>query len=268
MPFLEGDQLRLHYQVQGKGPRLLFIPGTASDLRQQLNIFKSPLAAHFELLSYDQRGIGQSNSPDPLPTMRDYAADAKALLDHVGWKKCLCMGESFGGMVAQEFVLNYPETVEKLVLVVTSSGGKGGSSFPYHEYDISQMTLQERADFWVQCGDRRYQEPSWKETPLYKQQYETYLEVFQLGVSNPERKMMSERQIAARKLHDTYERLPTLRMPTYICGGCFDKTAPLQNQFALFQQIPHARLTLFDGSHMLLWQDPFAFQSIVAFYLT
>jgi 3-oxoadipate enol-lactonase len=119
-------------------------------------------------------------------------------------------------MVAQEFALNYPDHIDKLVLVVTSSGGKGGSSFPFHDYDISNMTLEERADFWVQCCDSRASQPNWKEThpDAYQQQYKTYLQVFQLGAINPERKIFSERQIYARKLHNTYDRLPNLKIPT------------------------------------------------------
>ena len=48
---------------------MVFIPGTASDLRQQWNIFASPLSEHFEVLSFDPRGIGQANLPDASPTM-------------------------------------------------------------------------------------------------------------------------------------------------------------------------------------------------------
>jgi 3-oxoadipate enol-lactonase len=267
MPFIENQNLKLYYEMHGKGPKVLFITGTASDLRQSSNIFKSPLVDNFELLSLDQRGIGQSNSPDPEPTMLDYAKDIKNLLDHLGWKKCHCIGESFGGMVAQEFAVNFPEYIEKLVLVVTSSGGAGGSSFPYHDYDISKMSLEERADFWVQCADVRATIPGWKEThpEMYRQQYQNYLEVFQLSATNPDRKSFSAKQIFARKLHNTYERLANLNLPTYICGGHYDKTAPIENQLALLRKIPNARLTLFNGSHMLLWQDPFAFQSIISF---
>ncbi len=265
MPFFNANQLHLNYRIQGSGPRFVFIPGTASDLRRDFNIFQSPLIKHFEVLSFDPRGIGQSSSPDPYPTMLDYANDVKHLLDSLGWKKCHCAGESFGGMIAQEFALNHPGYVEKLVLVVTSSGGKGGSSFPFHDYDLSKMTLEERADFFVQCGDARYTDPSWKETKLYRLQYETYLQVFQIGQENPQRKLFSERQIAARKLHNTFDRLQYLKMPTYICGGRHDKLAPVENQLALWGQIPSARLTFFEGSHMLLWQDPFAFQSIADF---
>ena len=265
MPFYTSGELKLHFKIQGKGPRLLFIPGTASDLRQDRTIFESPLAEHFEVLSFDPRGIGQSTSPDSSPTMVDYANDVKRLLDHIGWKRCFCAGESFGGMIAQEFALQFPECVEKLVLIVTSSGGKGGSSFPFHEHNISKMSLEERADFWVKCGDARYTDSTWKKTRLYQQQYRTYLQVFQMASKNPQQALFSQRQIAARKLHDTFERLPRLKMETFICAGRYDKTAPEENQLALWRQIPDARLAFFKGSHMLLWQDPFAFESIACF---
>jgi 3-oxoadipate enol-lactonase len=205
MAFIALENLTLWYDIRGQGPRVVFIPGTASDLRQQLHIFASPLVEHFEVLSFDQRGIGQSNSPDPAPTMVDYASDVKKLLDTLGWRTCFCIGESFGGMVAQEFALNYPDYVAKLVLVVTSSGGEGGSSFPFHDYDIATMTVEERAEFWVQCCDSRVSQPHWKAThwDIYHQQYQTYVQVFQLAATNPERQSCSARQIHARKLHNT-----------------------------------------------------------------
>ena len=115
MAFIELGTLKLWYDIHGHGPRVVFIPGTVSDLRQQLNIFARPLVEQFDVLSFDQRGIGQSNSPDAEPTMLDYASDVNNLLDKLGWKTCSCIGESFGGMVAQEFALNYPDHVDKLV---------------------------------------------------------------------------------------------------------------------------------------------------------
>ena len=268
MPFFTSNQLQIYYKIEGRGPRLIFLPGTASDLRQKLHVFQSSLVKQFEVLSLDPRGIGQSTSPDPHLTMKDYANDVKRLLDHIGWEKCHCVGESFGGMIAQEFALHHPQYVDRLVLAVTSSGGKGGSSFPYHEHDVSKMSPEEKADFWVQCGDTRYSLPNWKKTKQYLEQYETYLELFQLGAKNPNSVLFGERQIGARKLHDTFDRLSRLQIPTYICGGRYDHTAPIPNQLALWQQIPHARLAFFEGSHRILWQDPFVFQSIALFCIS
>lgn len=268
MPFAQLDALKLYYRMRGKGARLLFITGTASDLRQGLTVFESDLVRHFTVLTLDQRGIGQSNSPVAKPTMQDYARDIKKLLDYVGWKKCYVIGESFGGMVAQEFALRYPQYVEKCVLAVTSSGGKGGSSFPFHQHDMSQMTPQEKAAFFVKCCDTRMKDPKWKtkNKRLYQEQYKTYLEVFKLATKNPHRGLYSQRQIAARKGHNTYSRLSQLKMPVYLVAGRYDNVAPIKNQLALLSKIPQAKLSIFNGSHLVLWQDPLAFESIINFF--
>ena len=102
MPSTDANGVSLYYERQGAGPRLLVVSGTGSDLREQPRIGDGPLAEHFEVLAYDQRGLGQSSVPAWPYAMRDFADDAAALLDAVGWDDCLVIGISFGGMVAQE----------------------------------------------------------------------------------------------------------------------------------------------------------------------
>ena len=134
MPFISVGDIQIYYRIQGKGPRLLVISGTRGDLRQKPSIFDSPLAAHFEILAYDQRGLGRTDKPDIPYSMADYAMDAAGLLDALKWDDCHVMGISFGGMVAQEFAIRYPRRVERLVLACSSSGGLDGNSYPLHEF--------------------------------------------------------------------------------------------------------------------------------------
>ena len=86
MPFAQIRDIRMYYERRGSGPRLLYISGTGGDLRAG-RVFEGPLAEGFDLLAYDQRGLGQTDKPDVPYTMADYAEDAAALLDHVGWDR-------------------------------------------------------------------------------------------------------------------------------------------------------------------------------------
>ena len=77
--------------------------------------------------------------------------------------------------------------------------------------------------------------------------------------------MGARRQLEARADHDTWDRLPSLPMPVYICGGRHDGIAPPSNQEALAHAIPDSRMELFEGGHLFLMQDRSAFGKIVEF---
>jgi pimeloyl-ACP methyl ester carboxylesterase len=78
--------------------------------------------------------------------MASYAADGAALLDHAGWTTARVFGISFGGMVAQELAVTWPDRVERLALLCTSPGGEGGSSYPLHELDVNGHRLSRAPD--------------------------------------------------------------------------------------------------------------------------
>lgn len=264
MPFTTVRDINLYYELAGTGPRLLYISGTGGDLRRKPNMFESPLADHFTILSYDQRGLGQTDRPETPYTMADYAEDANALLDAVGWETCMVMGVSFGGMVAQEFAVRHPERVEKLVLACTSSGGAGGASYPLHE--LIDLDLRAKTMHMMSVGDLR-QDAAWQAAnPDMVQELLTFAEASAaVGAGEPNREIGARLQLLARKDHDTYDRLPSLKMPVFICGGRYDGTASVANQHALKAQIPHAQLALFDGGHGFLQQDPTAHEQIIKF---
>jgi 3-oxoadipate enol-lactonase len=262
---LRGTQL--YYEVgepRAQAKRLLFISGSGGDLRQKPSVFDGPLAREFELLAYDQRGLGQSQVPDGPYSMADYAEDAAALLDHVGWRSCAVMGVSFGGMVAQEFAVRHPQRVERLVLACTSSGGKGGSSYPLHE--LAELSDEARLEKSLELADNRMDAVWRRANP------EAFERVAGLsrgrgepGAGEPRRELGQRLQFEARAGFDVFDRLPTLQMPVFCCGGRFDGIAPPANMEAIQRQIPAARLQLFEGGHMFLLQDKNANREIIAF---
>lgn len=256
--------IEIYYEIRGSGPRLLYIGGSGGDLRQKPSVFDGPLARNFEVLSYDQRGLGRTDAPDTRYTMADYAEDAAALLDAVGWDRCAAMGVSFGGMVAQELAIRHPARIDRLVLACTSSGGVGKPSYPLHE--LQHLSPADRALKSIELSDTRCN-VAWREAnpDVTRGMIEFINEQSKTADGEPGREVGARRQLEARADHDTWNRLPSLSMPVYICGGRHDGIAPPSNQEALARAIPNSRMELFEGGHMFLMQDRSAFEKIVQF---
>jgi len=274
MPVVRVRDIDLYYEIHGTGPRLFFIGGSGGDLRQRPGVFDGPLVEQFQVLSYDQRGLGRSSTPPGPYTMQDYAEDAAALLDTVGWDHCLVMGVSFGGMVAQELVIRFPDRVQRLVLACTSSGGSGGGSFPLHE--LQDLAEEERLLQMIGISDTRIDD-AWKNANpdalaslinFARRRSESKTSTDDdAGDEAADASTGQRLQLEARAGHDSYDRLAGIALPVYICAGKFDGIAPPDNQHELAKAIPNARLDFFDGGHMFLIQDKTSFRKIAAFLL-
>lgn len=264
MPTVQVGAIKVYYELRGSGPRLLYISGTGSDLRWRPNAFDRPVAKEFTVLAYDQRGLGQTDRPEGPYAMADYATDANGLLDAVGWDACLVMGVSFGGMVAQELAIRFPSRVQRVVLACSSSGGAGGASYPLHK-EIGLDPLDKARRSISRTDTRR--DAAWQAAhpEEVKVLIDQSLGRARVGAGEPGRDLGARLQLEARGGHNTYDRLPTLKMPVLVCGGKYDDIAPVDNQRAIARQVSHARLEFFEGGHVFLDQDPKAFQRIITF---
>ncbi len=259
MPRTDANGVSLYYELEGTGERLLVVSGTGSDLRQQPRVSDGPLAEHFEVLAYDQRGLGQSVVPPWPYAMKDFADDAAALLDAVGWDDCGVLGISFGGMVAQELAIGHPERVRRLVLACTSAGGEGGASYPLQ--NLFELRPEERSALRMELIDTRWDEGWQLANPDLVRLLTERMRLDDQGVTP----VGLTNQLAARAEHDTAARLGSIACPTFVCGGRFDGIAPPANSEFLAGAIPGARLGLFDGGHGFFIQDETALPAIVSF---
>jgi pimeloyl-ACP methyl ester carboxylesterase len=260
----ESDDISINYQITGSGPRVLFFNGSGATLQTTELLIRS-LSKECEVLAHDQRGLGLTSIPEGPYTMAQYATDAAALLDHVGWKTCSVVGISFGGMVAQEFAVTFPKRVERLALLCTSAGGSGGSSYPLHE--LGGLSSDERASKMVTLSDTRFT-PEWlashpSDAQMMKMRNEQAANVKSANVIRGERL-----QLVARAGHDVINRLHMISCPTFVAAGKFDGIAPPVNSEAIIERISDATLSVYEGGHMFLAQDPTAIREIRPFLST
>jgi 3-oxoadipate enol-lactonase len=251
-------ELSVWYERRGEGRRVLFISGSGGDLRTKPNVFDGPLGrGGFDVLAYDQRGLGQTSVPEPPYAMADYGDDAAGLLDQIGWDTCAVMGVSFGGMVAQELAVRHPHRIERLVLCCTSSGGAGAPSFPLHT--LVDVPEEERIRTHLGISDTRYGAEWQAANP---EEAEKLLSSMRTGATAADG---YRHQLAARAGHDVYDRLPSITAPTLVAAGRYDGIAPVANSEAIAARIPGADLRIYEGGHLFLLQDRRSWADITGF---
>jgi pimeloyl-ACP methyl ester carboxylesterase len=118
MPTARNADVELVFDVDGAGPDLLLISGSAST-RAIWSLVRPQLSQGFRTIAFDNRDSGESTIARKPYTMEDLARDARAVLDAAGSEQAHLLGHSMGGVAAQELALSYPSRVTTLTLVST-----------------------------------------------------------------------------------------------------------------------------------------------------
>jgi pimeloyl-ACP methyl ester carboxylesterase len=194
--------------------------------------------------------------------MAEYAADAAAVAEHVGWESYRVVGTSFGGMVAQELAVTHPDRIERLALLCTSPGGAGGASYPLHE--LANETPEIRAALRTKILDSRF-------TPEWLAEHDGDRMLVEMltadrDAGKPADQLRGEAlQLEARAGFDAYDRLPRITCPTLVACGRYDLTAPPANSEAIAARIDGSDLRIYEGGHTFFAQDSHAFPDILEF---
>ena len=239
----------LYYERRGSGPNLLYCNGSGAML-ESVRPLLSMLSSRFHLLAFDYRGMGSSAPVTEPYTMADLADDVAGLLDAVGWERTALVGLSFGGMVAQEFAVSFPERIHRLALLATSPGGVF-ASYPLDELTV--LPADERAARSLQLADRRW-------TPEWLSAHPTQV-ALAAGFATRDDTGDTEAQargrllqLQARKDHDVLSRLHQVKCPTFVGSGIYDDIAPVANGQAIVDRV-----------HFFLAQDPAAWPDLATF---
>jgi pimeloyl-ACP methyl ester carboxylesterase len=119
MKIAQVNGVELEYEVVGSGEPVLLISPVLADGFVPL-IAERALADHHQLIRYHKRGwVGSTHTPPPV-TIADHAADAAALLDHLGVPRAHVAGHSSGAAVATQLALDHHDTVRTLILLELS----------------------------------------------------------------------------------------------------------------------------------------------------
>jgi 3-oxoadipate enol-lactonase len=242
----------LNYERAGEGEPLLLIQGMSANLLAWGRPFASLLEQSFEVISFDNRGMGLSSPAAEAFSIAEMAADTAALLEALEIESAHVLGISMGGMIAQELALAHPEKVRSLTLGCTYCGGPGSQ-------------LMDPADFQalaeaMASGDQDRVLRAMYEvnlSPGFRAEESRYAEFVAMAAARPAPRQVIAFQLQAIAAHDANARLSRLAVPTLVVHGTVDRVLGYPNGPLIASLIPAARLETFeDVGHMFWWEQP------------
>jgi pimeloyl-ACP methyl ester carboxylesterase len=261
MPAVKANDINIYYEVHGEGEPLLMIQGYGQYSGHWTTLIP-PFSKEYRVIIFDNRGTGRSDKPETPYTMKMMAADAKGLLDAIGIDKANIFGVSMGGMIAQEFALNYPDKVINLVLGCTQCGGK--QAVRSTQEALAFLFSPEMAKLSV--AERARQTAPWLWSKEFIDKHPEAVEMYvDITVKYPTPTQGYAGHAQAIIGHDTYERLPQIKAPTLVIAGSGDRIIPHENSKIIASRIPGAELVIIPNAGHGFTEAPEATRAILDF---
>jgi pimeloyl-ACP methyl ester carboxylesterase len=238
---------------------LILLPGLGDGLRTVKGT-AVPMALYYRALAKDYT-VYMISRKKHLPqghTTRDMAEDLKAAMEELGIRKASVMGVSMGGMIAQHFAAEYPDLVEKLILVVTCAR--------------PNPILLESLEEWTQCV-RRDDHTALMDSNIrriYSDHYyrrNKWMIPLMGKLTKPKSYDRFLVQAEACRGHDAWESLPGITAPTLVIGGEQDKALGAEASRELAARIPGAQLKIYPQWGHGLYEEAKDFLPLVSEFL-
>jgi len=251
--------VRIAWESQGEGAPVLLMHGLGYT-REGWGPLRELLARRYRVISFDNRGIGESEIPPGPYTVEELAGDAAAVLDEAGLERAHVVAASLGGFAAQALAAGRPERVDRLVLACTSPGG--ADSFPLPERTARLMA--EAPSLPPNVALRRL-----VANALAPDAPDALVEeIFAYRQAHPPDPAGWAAQAAAGAAWDANGRCERIAAPTLVVTGSADQVVDPRNSELLAARIPDARLAVIEGTgHCLFWERPDEFAALVEEHL-
>lgn len=261
MPHIQVNDVSLYYELHGpeNAPALVLNNGVIMNAATSWIFQTKALSEHYRVLQYDCRGQGQSDHPDSPYSMDIHADDLAALLAALDMDSAHIAGISYGGEVAQAFVLKYPEKVRSLILIDTVSEVGPELQLVIQSW-VDALRTGDALAFFNATVPWNFS-PEWiaASTPILEDAKERYKLLDFPAVI---------RLCEAFFDVDFTERLGEIKVPTCIMVGELDLIKGPRYAKIIKKHIPHAEYHVLEGAgHASCWERPDEFNALILDFL-
>jgi pimeloyl-ACP methyl ester carboxylesterase len=252
--------MNLFYKTHGTGEPLVLISGFASGAWLWFRQIDE-LTKYFQVITFDPRGIGNSKIEESKSvTISGIADDVAKILDELNIKKASILGTSFGGFVAQEFALKYPERLDNLILACTSFGGKN-HVLPDNFEVLTAFGSTENLNSLERI--RKFMIPAFTKD-FVTDNYEIVEQTCKLREQNEVPENVYLQQLQSATTFDMQAKISKISAKTLVITGDSDQVVPMQNSINLANLIPNAELEIIENSgHLFFIEQAEKFNKLV-----
>jgi 3-oxoadipate enol-lactonase len=249
--------ITINYALEGDGPEtVVLVNGLADELESWGYQTPALVGAGFRVLSFDNRGVGESDKPAGPYTTRLFAEDTKALVDSLGISDFHLLGVSMGGMIVQEYVLAYPGDVRSLIPACTyaAPGPFCSRMFSLWEEMAPVMGLKSvMQDVTLWAFTQEFFETRGEELAEFEEAMATLTMPIDAYLA----------QLSSIQTHDATARLGEITVPTTVIAGETDILIPVELSRRLQQGIAGSDWLTVPGGHACIWEHPDPFNDAV-----
>lgn len=240
----------LHYVENQPSPKyrdnvIIFLHGYTDSWRSfERNL--PLLSKKFRIYALDQRGHGDSARPACCYTQVDFAADVNRFMDALGIEKATIVGHSMGGFIAHKVAVDYPQRVQRLVIIGASPTAAGNPVIAELN-DVVQDLVDPIDPSFVR---------DFQASTFYRPIPPAFLDTA-VSESLKVPLMVWKQTLAGLVVEDHSAQLNKIKAPTLILWGDRDGIVTLQDQQMLESQIPNSTLKIYrDTGHGLHVESP------------
>jgi esterase len=248
MPELQVNGARLYYEAHGQGPPILCVHGTGGSALVW-GAAVPELARLGRVLVYDRRGCTRSQRPDPYDTtsVAEHAAAAAALLEALGAAPAAVVGRSYGGGVAIDLALRYPQRVRGLVLLEAAILRLSAEALAW-EASLRRRVLAAAAEDGTTVGETFIRlvlgDATWEGFPV---------PIKQMFTDNGPAILA---EVTGGFLQVGQAALATIDQPTLLVAAASSPAAFRQVIDAMADAMPNRRTHTVEGGHLINPADP------------
>src|SRR5216684_274681 len=248
MAFISNQGAKIYWDEQGAGEPVLLIMGLGYPSVMWYRT-RPLLAARYGTIALDNRGVGRSDIPAGPYPIALMASDAAGGLDASGLESAHVYGVSMGGMIAQEFGLQYPNRVRSLILGCTAAGGP---HVVKAEPEVNQLLMSRGNLSPEEAAEAAV--PFIYDSATSRELIDEDLTMRREWFPKPEAYMAQLQGILS---WEAYSRLDQISAPTLVIHGESDRLVPAGNGKLIAERIAGAKLVMLpQASHIFTTDQP------------